>query len=76
MRQPTTPRWMRRHTAVNLTLVGIALTFIVLSTFEIPGWAVAVFMIIVLMVSLSLTPKRIRQENRLARSFWQIVSGK
>jgi hypothetical protein len=76
MQQPTTPGWMRRHTAANLTLVGIVLAFIVLSTFEVPGWAVVGFVAIVLVMSLSLTPKRIREENRLARAIWQVVTGK
>jgi hypothetical protein len=33
MRQPRMPRWIKRHTSVNLTLVGIVLVFILWSTF-------------------------------------------
>lgn len=76
MPQPTTPGWMKRHRVINLTLVGIVLAFIVLSTFEIPGWAVAAFVVVVLVVSIGLTPRRMRQEHRLVRAIWQVVTGK
>jgi hypothetical protein len=33
MTQPTMPKWMKRHTAANITLVTIVLVFIVWATF-------------------------------------------
>jgi hypothetical protein len=47
-----------------------------LGPFAIPGWAVVVLLVAVVLMSFRLTSERIRQERRLARSIWQAITGK
>ena len=56
--------------------IAAAAVLLWLGPFAIPDWAVVVFLVAILLMSVGLTAKRMRQERRLVRAIWQALTGK
>jgi hypothetical protein len=56
--------------------IAAAAMLLWLGPFAIPGWAVVGFLVAILLMSVGLTAKRVRQERRLVRVIWQALTGK
>ena len=67
--------WFKRTGVINLALViGILAVMMALGPFAIPGWAVVLFLVAVVLLSVALSPKRMRVEARLARMLWSALT--
>jgi hypothetical protein len=68
--------WFKRTGIINLALAIGILAMMALGPVAIPGWAVVLLLIVVVLLSVGLTAKRMRHERRLVQAIWQALTGK
>jgi hypothetical protein len=61
---------------VVIMFAVFAVTMLVLGTFTVPNWAKVAFVVVLLPGAVITSRNRIHQENRIARTFWQMLRRK
>ena len=58
-----------------MIVVGIA-AVVSLASVPLPGWVLVAFVLALFLMAIPLTLKRLRAENRLARTIWSALTGR
>jgi hypothetical protein len=59
----------------RIVIVGAVIAAVILlGPFSVPNWAVVAFVLVVFLMGIVLSVKRMRAERRLARTAWQALT--
>jgi hypothetical protein len=67
---------MKRHDRINYLILAVLLLFILIGSapFSVPNWAVVAFVLVVFLIGISVSVKRMRAELRLGRTIWRALT--